>query len=105
MAEIRSTAGQRSAQSGRRRARQEVVQRFPGTAGAGGPGHRGARPAGGVRWAPMLPAALERLETTVPDEALVLDVGGWGAPLNRADWVLDVQPYDTRGPDGSHGEV
>jgi hypothetical protein len=61
--------------------------------------------AGGVRWAPMLPAALERLETTVPDEALVLDVGGWGAPLNRADWVLDVQPYDTRGPDGSHGEV
>lgn len=52
----------------------------------------------------MLTAALERLETVVADDALVLDVGGWGAPLNRADWVLDAQPYDTRGPEGSHGE-
>ncbi len=52
----------------------------------------------------MLPAALQRLEATVPDDALVLDVGGWGAPLRRADWVLDVQPYDTRAPDGTHGE-
>ena len=52
----------------------------------------------------MLSAALERLETTVPDDALVLDVGGWGSPLNRADWVIDAQPYDTRGPDGSHGD-
>jgi hypothetical protein len=52
----------------------------------------------------MLPAALERLATVIPEDALVLDVGGWASPLTRADWVLDVQPYDTRGPDGSHGE-
>lgn len=52
----------------------------------------------------MLPAALQRLEATVPDDALVLDVGGWAAPLRRADWVLDAQPYDTRAPDGAHGE-
>ena len=29
--------------------------------------------------------------------ARVLDVGGWAAPLNRADWVIDLMPYATRG--------
>ncbi|MCW3039940.1 MAG: methylase [Solirubrobacterales bacterium] len=53
----------------------------------------------------MLPAALERIDQVVPEDALVLDVGGWASPLNRADHVLDAQPYDTRGPDGSHGEI
>lgn len=52
----------------------------------------------------MLPAALERLVATTPDEALVLDVGGWASPLTRADWVLDAQPYDTRAPEGNHGD-
>ncbi len=28
---------------------------------------------------------------------LVLDVGGWACPFNRAQWVLDAQPYETRG--------
>lgn len=28
---------------------------------------------------------------------LVLDVGGWACPFNRADWILDAEPYDTRG--------
>jgi SAM-dependent methyltransferase len=39
----------------------------------------------------------------LPDGARVLDVGGWAAPLNRADWVIDLMPYETRGalaPDG-----
>jgi SAM-dependent methyltransferase len=27
----------------------------------------------------------------------VLDVGGWACPFNRADWVLDREPYATRG--------
>ena len=31
-----------------------------------------------------------------PDD-LVLDVGGWACPFNRAQWVLDAEPYDTRG--------
>ncbi len=30
-------------------------------------------------------------------DALVLDVGGWGSLLERADWVLDLLPYETRG--------
>ncbi len=45
----------------------------------------------------MLPAALERLLRDLPDDALVLDVGGWADPFPRADWVLDLQPYETRG--------
>jgi hypothetical protein len=28
---------------------------------------------------------------------LVLDVGGWACPFNRANWVIDAQPYETRG--------
>ncbi|HEX6388621.1 MAG TPA: methyltransferase domain-containing protein [Solirubrobacteraceae bacterium] len=33
----------------------------------------------------------------IPDDALVLDVGGWAKPLPRADWVIDLLPYETRG--------
>jgi Methyltransferase domain len=33
----------------------------------------------------------------LPSDALVLDVGGWAAPLNRADWIIDVMPYESRG--------
>ena len=28
---------------------------------------------------------------------LVLDVGGWACPFNRANWVVDCEPYETRG--------
>jgi hypothetical protein len=28
---------------------------------------------------------------------VVLDVGGWACPFNRANYVLDAEPYDTRG--------
>lgn len=38
-------------------------------------------------------AILERLG----DGDLVLDIGGWADPFERADWVLDVLPYETRG--------
>lgn len=31
------------------------------------------------------------------EDALVLDVGGWAAPFNRATHMLDVMPYETRG--------
>jgi hypothetical protein len=44
----------------------------------------------------MLPAATERILRTLPDDALVLDVGGWAAPFNRADWVLDAMPFASR---------
>ncbi len=28
---------------------------------------------------------------------IVLDVGGWACPFNRAQWVLDAEKYETRG--------
>ena len=28
---------------------------------------------------------------------LVLDVGGWACPFNRAQWILDAEPFETRG--------
>lgn len=45
----------------------------------------------------MLEANRKRLlERLGPDE-VVLDIGGWGDPFERADWVIDVFPYETRG--------
>lgn len=46
-----------------------------------------------------LTAILERLR---PQDT-VLDLGAWWAPFTRADWVMDVMPYSTRGPGGYHG--
>jgi hypothetical protein len=42
----------------------------------------------------VLTASRERIAAEVPDDALVL---GWASPLARADWVVDLQPYATRG--------
>jgi hypothetical protein len=45
----------------------------------------------------MLAASREQLlERLAPDDVL-LDVGGWADPLERADWVIDLMPYETRG--------
>jgi SAM-dependent methyltransferase len=44
----------------------------------------------------MLPENLARLLAR-PSEERVLDVGGWAAPVNRADWVIDLMPYESRG--------
>jgi hypothetical protein len=48
----------------------------------------------------MLPESLDRLLATTPEGARVLDVGGWARPLARADAVLDLMPYATRGAYG-----
>jgi hypothetical protein len=49
-------------------------------------------------------ASLEALGREIADTDLVLDVGGWIQPFTRADWVIDVMPYETRGQDGTQGE-
>lgn len=49
----------------------------------------------------MLPASEERITALLDDDAVVLDVGGWASPFARADWVLDLMPYETRGLYGS----
>jgi hypothetical protein len=52
----------------------------------------------------MLAKSLARIEADLTDDALVLDVGGWGRPFVRADWVVDLMPYDTRGLYGRDGD-
>jgi hypothetical protein len=47
--------------------------------------------------AELLPASRERILATVPEDAVVLDIGGWASPFPRADWVVDLMPYETRG--------
>ena len=49
----------------------------------------------------MLDASRDRILRELPDDALVLDIGGWGKPFPRADWVVDVKDYATRGVYGS----
>jgi SAM-dependent methyltransferase len=44
----------------------------------------------------VLPDSLSRL-LELPGDACVLDVGAWAAPVNRADWVIDLMPYESRG--------
>ncbi len=45
----------------------------------------------------MLPESKDRILESLPEDQLVLDVGGWAHPLPRADWVIDLMPYETRG--------
>ena len=53
----------------------------------------------------MFEASVRRiLERLGPDD-VVLDIGGWGRPFTRADWVMDLQPYDTRGLYGHDGPL
>ncbi|WP_372790850.1 methyltransferase domain-containing protein [Paraconexibacter sp.] len=44
----------------------------------------------------MLASAAARIDG-LPQDHLILDVGGWAAPMSRADWVIDLLPYETRG--------
>ncbi len=52
----------------------------------------------------MRESARARVLETVPDDALVLDVGGWAVPFPRADWVLDLGRHATRGEWGYEGD-
>jgi hypothetical protein len=45
----------------------------------------------------MLEASRHRILESVGDEETVLDIGGWADPCERADWVIDAMPYETRG--------
>lgn len=44
----------------------------------------------------MLPEGRRRILASLDEGDRVLDVGGWGQPLARADWVIDLMPYETR---------
>lgn len=51
----------------------------------------------------MLAASVTRLYEEVGEEERVLEVGGWARPLTRADWVIDLMPYETRAGYGRDG--
>jgi Methyltransferase domain len=51
----------------------------------------------------MLQASVERILDRLGPDDIVLDVGAWGRPFTRADWVLDLMPYATRGLYGRDG--
>lgn len=52
----------------------------------------------------MLEESVGRVLDRVGDDDLVLDVGGWGRPFSRADWVVDLLPFESRGLYGWDGE-
>jgi SAM-dependent methyltransferase len=45
----------------------------------------------------VLEANVRRLMSELSERDRVLDVGGWACPFNRAQWILDAEPYETRG--------
>ena len=48
-------------------------------------------------------SSIEQLMRRIGPTDLVLDVGAWIQPFTRADWVIDVMPYETRGRHGKQG--
>lgn len=44
----------------------------------------------------MKKSSIEAVLATIKDSDIVLDVGGWGAPFERANYVIDAMPYDSR---------
>lgn len=39
----------------------------------------------------------------IKENDIVLDIGGWFNPFNRANWVIDFMPYETRAKGGGEG--
>ncbi|MGI8904141.1 MAG: class I SAM-dependent methyltransferase [Solirubrobacteraceae bacterium] len=52
----------------------------------------------------MLEASAALILERIGPNAVVLDIGGAARPLVRADWVLDLLPYEARGQIGWDGE-
>jgi len=45
----------------------------------------------------MFEPNVQRALAAIRPDDVVLDIGGWACPFNRANYVLDAQPYETRG--------
>jgi hypothetical protein len=45
----------------------------------------------------MLARSAQRISRRLSDSDVVLDIGGWANPFARADWVMDLMPYESRG--------
>lgn len=51
----------------------------------------------------MLEDNAKKIMQKIRPQDKVLDVGGWARPFNRANVVIDIYPYETRGFFGSQG--
>jgi len=51
----------------------------------------------------MLPESRQQILHRLGEDDRLLDVGGWADPLERADCVIDVMPFATRGLYGREG--
>lgn len=51
----------------------------------------------------MLTENEKKILKNLKDTDLVLDIGGWDKPFNRANYVLDILPFETRGFHGNQG--
>lgn len=56
-------------------------------------------------WSEMLKRSARLINERLATHALVLDVGGGARPFPRADWVLDLMPYEDRGSLGWDGDA
>lgn len=45
----------------------------------------------------MFPDNVEKVLLEIKPDDVVLDVGGWACPFNRANWIIDSGSYETRG--------
>jgi hypothetical protein len=45
----------------------------------------------------MLAKNADVIVSNLLETDVVLDIGGWGHPFNRANWIMDIGSYDTRG--------
>jgi hypothetical protein len=51
----------------------------------------------------MLKENIPKLLSLIKPNDKVLDIGGWAQPFNRANVVIDINPYESRGVFGSQG--
>ncbi len=45
----------------------------------------------------MFDSNVQKVLSLISADDVVLDIGGWGCPFNRANYVMDSEPYETRG--------
>jgi len=53
----------------------------------------------------MLETSVKNILAAIKDQDVVLDIGGWARPFNRANYILDLSPFETRGMFGSQGPI
>ena len=45
----------------------------------------------------MFSENIQKVLSEIESNDVVLDVGGWACPFNRANWIIDSGSYESRG--------